>query len=133
MSTHLTARPVLDSYVRVSTTATYHDGVDLIAVERAVNDVPPAGMTADEKAMAARILADHGTAPNMIARHLGFPRRVARPAEAKHSREPAACGTNAGYRRHLRQSEIPCGACRAARAAAARRYRRTGSSKEVAA
>lgn len=75
----ITSRPFLDSYVRVSTTETYRDGVDLIAVERAVNDVPPAGMTADEKHMAARILADHGVALHVIARHLRLPHRFARP------------------------------------------------------
>lgn len=129
----LTSRPLLDSYIRVSTTETYLDGVDLIAVERAVNDVPPAAMTAEEKLMAARILAKHGVALNVIARHLRLPDRLARPASAQHRPEPAGCGTARGYRRHLRQSETPCGACRSARAAADRRYRLTGTSKEVAA
>ncbi|MFJ9415078.1 hypothetical protein ACIRPT_13025 [Streptomyces sp. NPDC101227] len=129
----LTSRPVLDSYIPVATTETYRGGVDLIAVERAVNDVPPAGMTADEKLMAARILADHGVALNMIARHLRIPQRLARPAEAKHLPEPAGCGTDRGYHRHLRRSETPCTACRSAHAAADRRYRLTGSSRELAA
>lgn len=129
----LTARPVLDSYVRVSTTETYRDGVDLIAVERAVNDVPPAGMTVEEKLMAARILTDHGVALKVIARHLGLPHHIARQAEAQHRPEPAGCGTDRGYRRHLRRSERPCAACRSARATADRRYRLTGTSKELAA
>ncbi|WP_030811446.1 hypothetical protein [Streptomyces sp. NRRL S-337] len=129
----ITSRPVLDSYVQVSTTETYRDGVDLIAVERAVNEVPPAGMTAAEKLMAARILADHGVALNVITRHLRLPDRLTLPASAKRGPEPAVCGTDRGYRRHLRRSETPCGACRSARAAADRRYRLTGSSKEQAA
>ncbi|KIZ18096.1 hypothetical protein [Streptomyces natalensis] len=129
----LTSRPVLDSYVHVSTTQTYRGGVDLIAVERAVNDMPPAGMTADEKLMAARILADHGVALNVIARHLRLPHRLARPAKAKHQPEPASCGTDRGYRRHQRRNQAPCTACRSAHAAADRRYRLTGTSKELAA
>ncbi|KIZ17354.1 hypothetical protein [Streptomyces natalensis] len=128
-----TSRPVLDSYVHVSTTQTYRSGVDLIAVERAVNDVPPVGMTVEETLMAARVLTDHGVALRVIARHLSLPHHLVRQAQATHLTEPAGCGTDRGYRRHLRRSELPCAACRAARAAADRRYRRTGSSKELAA
>ncbi|MFG2137078.1 hypothetical protein [Streptomyces sp. NPDC048650] len=129
--TDLTSRPVLDSYIRVSTTETYRAGVDLIAVERAVNDVPPAGMTEDERAMAARILAEHGVSQAAIARRLPRPpaRRAATGRQPKHP----GCGTNGGYGRHRRRDEIPCTACRAARAAAARRYRQTGTAKEQAA
>ncbi|CAM5601556.1 hypothetical protein SVIOM74S_05764 [Streptomyces violarus] len=42
------------------------------------------------------------------------------------------CGEPRMYRRHLRNGEAPCDACRAANAAADRRYRLTGSQKAAA-
>ena len=46
--------------------------------------------------------------------------RIAEPAAP---REPAQCGTDSGYRRHLRNGEPICDECRAAHSAALRAYR----------
>lgn len=44
--------------------------------------------------------------------------------------KPAACGTESGYKRHLRHGEKPCSACRDANAALSRqRYGRTEESR----
>ena len=48
-------------------------------------------------------------------------------------RKPARCGTNSGYRKHLREKTQICGPCRRAHADADARLRRTGSTKQVAA
>lgn len=58
---------------------------------------------------------------------------VATPARAKARREPVRCGTRRGYQKHRRYGESACDACRYANAAADRRLRATGSTKEAAA
>jgi WhiB family redox-sensing transcriptional regulator len=45
------------------------------------------------------------------------------------NREPAKCGTNSGYRKHLREKTKPCDPCRKAHAADDARLRRTGTTK----
>jgi hypothetical protein len=47
-------------------------------------------------------------------------------------REPARCGTNSGYSKHLREKTETCGPCRRAHADADARLRRTGTSKAAA-
>lgn len=49
------------------------------------------------------------------------------------TRAPVECGTRAGYQKHRRNGETVCDACRFANAAADRRLRTTGSTKEAAA
>jgi hypothetical protein len=49
---------------------------------------------------------------------------------ARHRRDqPAPCGTQSAYRRHLRRGETPDDGCRGANAAADRRLRLTGSTR----
>ncbi|MEU8316639.1 MULTISPECIES: WhiB family transcriptional regulator [Actinomycetes] len=47
-------------------------------------------------------------------------------------REKARCGTRAGYRRHLINSETPCGGCRRANTAAAQRSARRKAQRQAA-
>ncbi len=53
-------------------------------------------------------------------------------APAKAPREPAKCGTDAGYRKHVREKTEKCGPCRRAHADADARLRRTGTTKAAA-
>ncbi|MFJ9037916.1 hypothetical protein ACIRF8_15150 [Streptomyces sp. NPDC102406] len=128
-----------------STTATFDGDLDLIAIEYALNG-EPVTLTPAEKIHAARILdargydltaiggrvssdratvagwKDHGWKPGRPP----TPRVYSLPTEPK-------CGEVRMYRRHLKNGEKPCDACRAANAAADRRYRLTGSRKPVSA
>ncbi|MEV5957250.1 WhiB family transcriptional regulator [Streptomyces sp. NPDC051987] len=54
------------------------------------------------------------------------------PEEPPKKREPAQCGTRAGYRRHRAAGEDACGPCRQANTDADNRLRRTGTSKAAA-
>jgi hypothetical protein len=51
------------------------------------------------------------------------------PKPAPKKREPAKCGTRAGYRKHQREKSAICGPCRQANTDADNRLRRTGTSK----
>jgi len=62
----------------------------------------------------------------------GTGRKKAAPAPAKTPREPAKCGTDAGYRKHVREKTEKCGPCRRAHADADARLRRTGTTKVAA-
>lgn len=50
----------------------------------------------------------------------------------RQKREPAKCGTRAGYQKHLREKTEICGPCRQANTDADNRLRRTGTSKVAA-
>jgi hypothetical protein len=54
------------------------------------------------------------------------------PKPKRKSPEPAVCGTNAGYRKHIRDKTEICGPCRQAHADADNRLRRTGTTRAVA-
>lgn len=128
-----------------STTATYDGDLDLIAIEKALNG-EPVKLTADEKRYAARILDARGFDFTAIGKRIGSgsntvegwkrngwkPGRPSVPRVYSLPTEPK-CGEARMYRRHLKNGEKPCDACRAANAAADRRYRLTGSQKESAA
>jgi hypothetical protein len=122
-----------------STTVTFDGDLDLIAIDRALNG-EHVKLTADEKRYAARILDARGYDLTAIGKRIGsdrttvegwkrndwkpgpssIPPTYSLPAEPK-------CGEPRMYRRHLKNGEKPCDACRAANAAADRRYRLTGS------
>jgi hypothetical protein len=51
------------------------------------------------------------------------------PKPKRKSPEPAVCGTNSGYRKHVRDKTPICGPCRRAHADADNRLRRTGTTK----
>jgi hypothetical protein len=130
-----------------STTHTYDPAsdLDLIAIECALNG-EPVTLTTAEKIHAAEILAGRGFMLKTIAQRVGVhvstiqawrdngwkpgnpPAKTRRPAAPRG--EPV-CGEPRMYRRHLKNGETPCDACRAANAAADRRYRLTGSTKEA--
>lgn len=134
-------RPGAGERVRlyVSTTATCDGDLDLIAVEKALNG-EPVSLTPAEKIHAARLLDDRGLATKNIAQRIGCdsstvngwrdngwkpgPHPKTRPRAAP--RPEPVCGDPRMYRRHVKNGES-CAVCRAANAAADRRYRLTGS------
>ncbi|MFF8697345.1 hypothetical protein ACF08W_34615 [Streptomyces sp. NPDC015144] len=107
------------SYIQVVTTSTTRGPLDLIAIERAVNDSRPEGMTMAELREAARILIAHGATVSGVAKRLRLSKDRIRewfPAELRPggTRKGATqCGTPQGYRRHLAKGES-CQACRTA-------------------
>lgn len=124
-----------------STTDTFDEAADIdyIAIEYALNG-EPVKLTRTEKIHAARILDDRGLSLKAIAERISsdpatvdgwkangwkpggkHPKTVARPR-----RPEPVCGELRMYRRHLKNGER-CDTCRAANAAADRRYRLTGS------
>lgn len=128
-----------------STTHTYDDTADLdyIAIEYALNG-EPATLTRAEKIHAARILDNRGFSDKEIGKRISAdPTTVAgwRANDWKPGKHPKTrtrtprpepvCGEPRMYRRHLKAGER-CDTCRAANAAADRRYRATGSQKEAA-
>lgn len=130
-------------HLYVSTTETFDPDQDLdyIAIEYALNG-ERVRLTEAEKIHAARILDARGLHPTPIARRIGAdPSTVAawkandwQPG-AKHPktrvrtpRPEPKCGEPRMYRRHLKAGER-CDTCRAANAAADRRYRATGTQK----
>lgn len=128
-----------------STTHTYDETADLdyIAIEYALNG-EPVTLTRAEKIHAARILDSRNLSLKEIGRRIGSnPSTVEawktngwKPGKHPKTRvrtprpEPV-CGEPRMYRRHLKAGER-CDTCRAANAAADRRYRATGSQKEAA-
>lgn len=126
-----------------STTSTFDGDLDLIAIEYALNG-EPAHLTIPEKIHAARILDGRGYDLTAIGQRIGSDRSTIAGWKAndwKPGKHPKAgvqakrpepvCGEARMYRRHLKAGET-CDICRAANAAADRRYRATGSQKEAA-
>jgi hypothetical protein len=129
----------------VSTTDTYDETADLdyIAIEYALNG-EPVKLTQAEKIHAAQILDARGLAVREIGKRVGSdPTTVTAwkdngwkaggPHPKSRIRTPRPeprCGEPRMYRRHLKAGES-CDVCRAANAAADRRYRLTGSQKGV--
>jgi len=128
-----------------STTSTYDETADLdfIAIEYALNG-EPVNLTRAEKIHAARILHSRGLGLKTIGDRIGSdpstvegwknngwkPGGPAPKAKPRAQRPEPVCGEPRMYRRHLKAGER-CDTCRAANAAADRRYRLTGSQKEV--
>jgi hypothetical protein len=124
-----------------STTDTFdpHNDLDYIAIEYALNG-EPVRLTTAEKIYAARILDGRGVSVKDIGRRVGSdPSTVEgwkdngwkpggkHPKTRVRSKRPdPVCGEPRMYRRHLKAGER-CDVCRAANAAADRRYRLTGT------
>jgi hypothetical protein len=121
-----------------STTATYDEAADLdyIAIEYALNG-QPVRLTTAEKMHAARILHGHGHDDTTIGKRIHIDRSTVtawrengwKAGARKRKPQPRStpvCGEPRMYRRHLQAGES-CEVCRAANAAADRRYRLTGS------
>lgn len=129
-----------------STTATFDETADLdyIAIEYALNG-EPVTLTPAEKIHAARILDGRGLSDKNIGERIGSGPSTVRgwrdngwkpctaPKAPKQKRPEPKCGEPRMYRRHLARGETPCDACRAANAAADRRYRLTGSQNKAVA
>ena len=125
-----------------STTDTFdaEQDIDYIAVEYALNG-EPVKLTTAEKIHAARILTERGLTLKAISERVrtdtstirGWKANGWKPGQhpksrpAGQKRQPPKCGEPRMYRQHLAKGETPCDACRAANAAADRRYRLTGS------
>ena len=123
-----------------STTDTFdaeHD-LDYIAIEYALNG-EPVTLTRAEKIYAARLLGRRGYDNANIAGRIGADPTTVRgwrangwkpgphPKSSVRTKRPEpVCGEPRMYRRHLKNGET-CEVCRAANAAADRRYRLTGS------
>jgi hypothetical protein len=123
-----------------STTDTYDEQADLdyIAIEYALNG-EPVTLTRAEKIHAARILDARGYRTQEIADRIGSDRstvngwrdngwKPGKPptSQPRQKRPEPVCGEPRMYRRHLKNGDR-CDICRAANAAADRRYRLTGS------
>jgi hypothetical protein len=131
-------------YLYASTTDTFDEATDLdyIAIEYALNG-EPVKLTLAEKIHAARILDGRGLSDKAIGERIGSDTSTVRgwrdngwkpgthPKTRKREPRPEpVCGEPRMYRQHLRKGER-CDICRAANAAADRRYRLTGSRKEA--
>ncbi|MFG2352636.1 hypothetical protein [Streptomyces sp. NPDC048521] len=125
-----------------STTDTFDpdNDLDYIAIEYALNG-EPVKLTRAEKIHAARILDSRGYGTKTIAERIGSdPSTVAGwrangwtpgphpKSRIRQKRPEPVCGEPRMYRRHLKNGER-CEICRAANAAADRRYRLTGTQK----
>lgn len=127
----------------VSTTATFDpdEDIDFIAIEYVLNG-ERVKLTMAEKLYAARLLDGRGLSLKEIGRRVGTdpstveswrvngwkaggPHPKSRVRKTPRRPEPV-CGEPRMYRRHLKNGER-CDVCRAANAAADRRYRLTGS------
>lgn len=127
-----------------STTHTYDETADLdyIAIEYALNG-EPVKLTRPEKVHAARTLDARGFSDKAIGERVGVDHSTVTGwrtngwdptlpvRKTKQQRAEPVCGEPRMYRRHLKAGER-CDTCRAANAAADRRYRLTGSRKEAA-
>ncbi|MFF7013234.1 hypothetical protein ACFY9Y_35070 [Streptomyces fimicarius] len=118
-------------YIRVVHTSTSRGAIDLVAVERAVNETAPEGMTGLELHEATRILIGAGvTSATLISTQLRVPVATLRgwfPVElAARSvdNSPYVCGTPRAYRLCRRDNGRPCPDCRAANSAKDREYRK---------
>ncbi|MFD9004489.1 hypothetical protein ACFV0T_26610 [Streptomyces sp. NPDC059582] len=127
-----------------STTETFdaEQDLDYIAIERALNG-EPVRLTVAEKIHAARILDGRGSSLKDIGRRVGsdpstvdgWKRNGWQPGKhpktrVRTKRPEPVCGEPRMYRRHLKAGER-CDVCRAANAAADRRYRLSGSRQEA--
>ncbi|MER5559664.1 hypothetical protein ABT071_13765 [Streptomyces sp. NPDC002506] len=121
-----------------STTDTSDGDLDLIAIEQALNG-EPARLTLPEKIYAARLLDQRGLSLVTIGQRIGSAPATVRawkandwrpggPRTRAPARDDPVCGERRAYRRHLKNGER-CDVCRAANAAADRRYRLTGSQR----
>lgn len=138
--------PGLRQRLYASTTDTYDDtnGLDWIAIEYALNG-EPVKLTLPEKIHTARLLDQMGLSARAIASRISSDHTTVtgwktngwksgrKPATPAARRPPAQCGEARMYRQHIKRGEPVDEACRAANAAADRRYRLTGSRKEAAA
>ncbi|MGW4784938.1 hypothetical protein [Streptomyces sp. NPDC004230] len=79
-ATRLTSRT---AYISISSDRTSYRGVDLIAVERAVNDSLPEGMTDAELTLAAQILSEHSVSRAEVSRRLKLPEALLKSCEEK--------------------------------------------------
>lgn len=124
--------------IYVSTTDTFDESGDLdfIAIENAING-EAVRLSTDEKIYAARFLDDRGMDAPAIAYRIGSTTAIVRGWKAngwkrgaivppQQERPEPVCGEPRMYRRHIKRGES-CDVCRAANAAADRRYRLTGS------
>lgn len=125
--------------IYASTIDTYDEtaDLDLIAIEHALNG-EPVRLTAAERLYAARILDGRGIDASTIASRVGVTtdtlrrwkdngwKRTGSSKPSRPKRPEPQCGEPRMYRRHLKRGEN-CDVCRAANAAADRRYRLTGS------
>lgn len=110
--------------------------IDPVAIELVLHGHHPLpALTRDEQHHAAQLLRDRGHTHTAIAHRLGVTRtdvqRWTDPGP-RQPRHPQPCPSRAAYRRHLAAGEH-CPACRAANAAADRRYRHTGTTLATAA
>lgn len=124
-------------YRTLSTTdTTTDDGIDLIALERVVNNsrpLPP--LTPAERLLAFELLHTAGLPQDEIAARTGATEQAVKAwAKAAHPQVPRGlkgCPSRAAYHRHKARGET-CEPCKAENAAADRRYRRTGSTRTAA-
>ena len=125
-------------YVSTTETVDEEQDVDLIAIERAING-DRVRLTTEERIYAARFLDGRGMDAPAIAYLIGTTGPIVRSWKAngwkrgahvlpQDSRPEPVCGEPRMYRRHLQRGER-CDVCRAANAAADRRYRLSGSRK----
>ncbi|MFE2693637.1 hypothetical protein [Streptomyces mirabilis] len=111
------ASPV--TYIPLPTARTVDRGLDLIAVERAINNELPEGITDAELARAARILHERDASLAEIARRLDVSQDAIKTLKNKNwdpdvlanRRGKAECGTVQGRMRHVRHKETICEAC----------------------
>lgn len=124
--------------IYVSTTDTFDEerDLDFIAIEYVING-ERVRLTTDERIYAARFLDERGMDAPSIAHRIGTTAAIVRGWKAngwkrglvvppQPERTDPVCGEPRMYRRHLKRGER-CDVCRAANAAADRRYRLTGS------
>jgi len=83
------------NYQRVATDTTAIETddqlIDLVAIERAVNDGDAGGLTATERVYAARVMRGHGMSASQVATRLGVAERtVVRWSAATQATEVAA-------------------------------------------
>jgi hypothetical protein len=97
--------------------------IDLIAVERAVNNEVPESLTDAELAYAARILHEHDISRAETARRLPVSADTLKklqeegwdPQVLDGRRDQPVCGTMAGRMQHVRRGEQICDDCALAR------------------
>lgn len=114
-----------------STETSTADDIDLIAIERVLNNsLPLPALTSAEQHLAVKLMDADGQTYEQIAERTGLVvRTVARWIVAERpavKRQPQGCPSRAAYRRHRAKGET-CEPCKEANAAADRRYRLTGS------
>jgi hypothetical protein len=120
------------AYRFVSTTETsIADDLDLIAVERVINNSRPLPrLTLAEQRLAAKLMHEAEVPAAEIAARVGTAKDTVlgwlNPPGSRKPRELKGCPSRAAYLRHRKRGET-CEACKAANAAADARYRLTGT------